>query len=297
MIKARVMVRVDPEEVRRGAEVRVMARVERRVPALFMRVMALGSGAVVFRTARMTDRPTARQDFTLGTRFLPGGRSYIVSVAPNRNMRSAGHDSFSVLPRRGPVPLALLLPVLMGRGTQAQRARRGLAVEPGRGRQRPGPPVEREGDTVRDVSWSPYGEWQMGVKVQDPWRTGSPYTRAQVQAILDRERKRRAANPEMRQLPEGSVEDVMRALARDRAERMRDRRRLGADRRVLRYVFDTERDERVCPRCRRLQSRIYPAWAARPAIPLHPNCRCRYVRVVEWGGGQGLREVGGQAWR
>lgn len=49
---------------------------------------------------------------------------------------------------------------------------------------------------------------------------------------------------------------------------------------VDRVRFVTQRDGRVCPDCRALDGNVYEL-GKQPAIPLHHNCRCFYVPVVD----------------
>ena len=281
---ARITVELEPDEVRRGANVSVAVRVTSTVPALFMRIIDEGTGLVTFRTMRITRAPTRRQDFDVGTRFMPAGRTYTVSVSASRTMRNAGHARFTILHRRGPIPLALLLPMLMGTGGVAERVGRGGTVEP---RLPPGRRTESRPPPGRDSRardwWNRRVRDVRGVRVQDPWRTGSPYTREQVERVLERERARRKRSPHMKPLPEGSVEDVMAALARDRARQVKKRKKYDLSRPVKHYVFLTEQDTRVCRVCMGYHGREWAPWVFRPAIPIHPNCRCRYERVWEAG--------------
>ena len=49
---------------------------------------------------------------------------------------------------------------------------------------------------------------------------------------------------------------------------------------VDRVRFVTQRDGRVCPDCRSLDGNVY-ALGKQPTIPLHYNCRCFYVPVID----------------
>lgn len=44
--------------------------------------------------------------------------------------------------------------------------------------------------------------------------------------------------------------------------------------------FVTSGDSRVCPECASLEGRTYKISEARGLIPVHPNCRCRFVVVL-----------------
>jgi SPP1 gp7 family putative phage head morphogenesis protein len=45
--------------------------------------------------------------------------------------------------------------------------------------------------------------------------------------------------------------------------------------------FSTAGDDRVCPICAALQGKVYSIKKAHGVIPVHPNCRCAWVPVVE----------------
>lgn len=45
--------------------------------------------------------------------------------------------------------------------------------------------------------------------------------------------------------------------------------------------FATAGDDKVCPECEALEGREYTIQEARGLIPVHPNCRCTYIPVVE----------------
>lgn len=49
---------------------------------------------------------------------------------------------------------------------------------------------------------------------------------------------------------------------------------------VGRVRFVTQRDGRVCEECRALEGRVYRL-GEQPALPIHWNCRCLYVPVIE----------------
>lgn len=53
--------------------------------------------------------------------------------------------------------------------------------------------------------------------------------------------------------------------------------------------FATAGDTRVCPQCEALEGKIYPMDEARGIIPVHPNCRCAFLPVVQDGTGIELR--------
>lgn len=45
--------------------------------------------------------------------------------------------------------------------------------------------------------------------------------------------------------------------------------------------FTTAGDAHVCPRCQALSGKVYTIKEARGVIPVHPNCRCRFLAVVK----------------
>lgn len=49
---------------------------------------------------------------------------------------------------------------------------------------------------------------------------------------------------------------------------------------ITKVQFWADPDERTCPECGKLHAKIYPAGAAVP-LPLHPNCRCSLLPVIE----------------
>lgn len=53
--------------------------------------------------------------------------------------------------------------------------------------------------------------------------------------------------------------------------------------------FATAGDARVCPQCEALEGNVYPMDRARGIIPVHPNCRCAFIPVVQDGTGIELR--------
>lgn len=312
-------VALDPDEVTQGAEVRVSLRADRTAARMFMRIVDTASGLMVFRTMRMTTRPSRRLDVTVGTRWFAPDRKYAVQASAFRDMSTAGTAMLAVTPRNGPVPIGLLIPLLLGlrRGTAVEPAVPvpRVARQPGGARLRRIPPsapgrmsrrsAER-GPRVRDApgrkKWVPPievvipGERLPKRKRQDPWKTGSPLTRKQVERVLDREREKRKARPWMRPLPEGTVEEVMDSMRRDFERMAKKRRKYDLTRPVKHYIYRTERDARVCATCLHLGGGIWAPWEYRPAIPIHPNCRCHYERV--WASPPRPREgvlIGGRA--
>lgn len=290
----RVQVRLSPSEVRRGGPINVAIRAP-RATHLWLSITAEPGGTPVFRPLRITSTPVRRRDLTLGTRYMPGGRSYVVRASPSRTMRWAGLARLAVVPR-SVVPLAALLPMLL-RGPVRRRGvpgalDEGRPLQPGprpplpRTEAEPGPDRSRPDSwepRVRDrpLSWPTDEPWPGAAppRVRDPWATGTYYTRAQVERVLEREREKRRKRPWLKPLPEGSVEDVMLQLAKDKAAVDRVARNYDLTRPVAKYQFHTERDDRVCVRCRSLDRRSWVPWAWRPAIPVHPNCRCHYSRL------------------
>lgn len=53
--------------------------------------------------------------------------------------------------------------------------------------------------------------------------------------------------------------------------------------------FSTAGDDRVCPECEALEGTVYSMSEARGIIPVHPNCRCTWLPVIENGSGIELR--------
>lgn len=49
----------------------------------------------------------------------------------------------------------------------------------------------------------------------------------------------------------------------------------------LQSEFSTARDDAVCPECDKLAGKLYSVEEARGVIPVHPNCRCAWLPVVE----------------
>lgn len=47
--------------------------------------------------------------------------------------------------------------------------------------------------------------------------------------------------------------------------------------------FVTAQDNKVCPKCEALEGRVYSMKSARGVIPVHPNCRCAWLPVVDVG--------------
>lgn len=308
--RARVTVALEPDEVLRGAEVRVSLRAERKVARIFMRIVDTASGVMAFRTMRVSTRPTRGLDLTVGTRWFPPDRRYVVQASAYATMAPAGSATLSVSRRRSAIPLALLVPMLLwgvrpGKGV-ARAVSGGRPIEPvprlppvrrGRVPSRPRtlPPSRaggkrfksaERGPRVRDAPRrAPILEVEIPErrpqtrKAQDPWATGTYYTRAQVESVLNREREKRKQRPWLRPLPEGSVEEVMDALRRDFERRSKKRLRYDLDRPVKHYLFRSERDARVCRTCLHLDGGTWAPWEYRPAIPIHPNCRCHYERA------------------
>lgn len=49
----------------------------------------------------------------------------------------------------------------------------------------------------------------------------------------------------------------------------------------MKFVFTTQEDNRVCPECALLAGLIYDPDEDVPDIPVHSNCRCRYILYNE----------------
>lgn len=49
----------------------------------------------------------------------------------------------------------------------------------------------------------------------------------------------------------------------------------------LQSEFSTARDDAVCPECGKLAGKLFSVEEARGVIPVHPNCRCAWLPVVE----------------
>lgn len=286
---------MEPGEQRRGGQVNVAIRAPRPVH-VWLSITAVPSGVAVFRPLRITSMPARRKDITLGTRFMSGG-AYLVRASSAPSMRMAGIAALSILPR-GIVPLAALLPALLRGAVGRRDVPRGLSE--GRVLQPPAaPPVQPQeagppppgtsaaappgGTRDRPLDWPTERAWpgRPAPTPTDPWGTGSPLTRAEVEAALERERQKRRERPWLKPLPEGTVEDVMLSLARDGANSKAVAERYDLRLPVYRYRFNTERDWRVCKRCRSLDRRAWPPWRWRPPIPVHRNCRCHYDRVFQ----------------
>lgn len=45
--------------------------------------------------------------------------------------------------------------------------------------------------------------------------------------------------------------------------------------------FSSSRDNKVCPRCQELEGQRYSIEEARGVIPVHPNCRCAWLPVID----------------
>lgn len=58
---------------------------------------------------------------------------------------------------------------------------------------------------------------------------------------------------------------------------------LGVDEVGIEAEFATAGDDRVCPICASYEGKIYKVSEARGIIPLHPQCRCAWLPVVETG--------------
>lgn len=50
---------------------------------------------------------------------------------------------------------------------------------------------------------------------------------------------------------------------------------------MIRSEFATARDNKVCPLCAELEGKVFTLDEARGIIPVHPNCRCAWIPVVE----------------
>lgn len=50
---------------------------------------------------------------------------------------------------------------------------------------------------------------------------------------------------------------------------------------MVQFVFTTAEDSRVCPICASLAGMIYDPDEDLPDIPVHGNCRCRYILFNE----------------
>lgn len=55
---------------------------------------------------------------------------------------------------------------------------------------------------------------------------------------------------------------------------IREYKRAGVERVVVKAEWLTAQDERVCPRCRALEGQVFELDDIEGLIPLHPNCRC-----------------------
>jgi SPP1 gp7 family putative phage head morphogenesis protein len=44
--------------------------------------------------------------------------------------------------------------------------------------------------------------------------------------------------------------------------------------------YTTAGDNKVCPKRRKLEGKVYTIAEARGVIPMHPNCRCAWIGVV-----------------
>ncbi len=142
--------------------------------------------------------------------------------------------------------------------------------------------VKGRGSRSRPLEWPTDEPWPgaMVRRPADPLATGNPrvrYTRAQVERLLERDRERRRKRPWLKPLREGTPEDVMLQLAKDRAASDRVALNYDLTRPVTLYEFCAERDGRACQICRQLDRRAWRPWVWRPPIPVHPGCRCRYA--------------------
>lgn len=63
----------------------------------------------------------------------------------------------------------------------------------------------------------------------------------------------------------------------------------GIDGLQVRAEFSTAGDSRVCPQCAALEGTTYTREEARGVIPVHPNCRCTWLPVIEDATGIELR--------
>lgn len=57
--------------------------------------------------------------------------------------------------------------------------------------------------------------------------------------------------------------------------------KLGIDKVGVRVEFKTAGDGKVCPECNKLSGRVFKVKDSHGIIPVHPNCRCGWVPVVE----------------
>lgn len=85
--------------------------------------------------------------------------------------------------------------------------------------------------------------------------------------------------------PAGSVDTSRNLWARQLRQGADDMTLLGtldayADAGVSRVRFVTQRDGRVCEHCRALDGSVYRI-GEQPRLPIHWNCRCLYVPVIE----------------
>lgn len=53
--------------------------------------------------------------------------------------------------------------------------------------------------------------------------------------------------------------------------------------------FSTSRDNKVCPKCKSLEGKVFLMKKARGMIPVHPNCRCAWSPVIRDARGRILR--------
>lgn len=57
--------------------------------------------------------------------------------------------------------------------------------------------------------------------------------------------------------------------------------RLGVEEVGAKVEWSTAGDDLVCPRCAALEGQTFPIKKARGMIPLHPNCRCAWLPVID----------------
>jgi len=258
LIRTTVDVEVRPRRARRGAEVRVAVTLGDRAPRIWLRIID-ANGLVVFRRMPIARR-ARRALIIVGTRFFRAPMSYLVQASPNQNLTHAGTAAFRLERRRGRVPPLLLVPLPVPGGAPRREELRPEAAPPEPEEEAAPPP----GGTRRPDSWRPRirdsGRPEDERPGTDEMETGPgrPPKRRPGEGI-DRWRRRR---------------DEWR---RDRKRERRGRpRHPDLDSPVKIYVFVTERDTRVCHRCRRLDGAEFWPREWRPAIPVHPRCRCHW---------------------
>ena len=57
--------------------------------------------------------------------------------------------------------------------------------------------------------------------------------------------------------------------------------RLGVEEVQGRAEWSTAGDDRVCPQCAGMEGAVFTIREARGLIPLHPNCRCAWLPVID----------------